>query len=190
MKNLLFGLCMGLTSICHSQWNGNVIHINGCNAEYMPTSFTSGDSVYFDGESYNVSCEGIWDGTFPYNGQLGVLLSGSLDCESSTFFIYDFDYGCIGWSHQGIYSWKAFPVLSTSINEVQNFEFKMFPNPANDILTIQIGGRSKLDIFSTSGQLIMTMMVNYGSNSVDLSDILAGVYVVKINNVSKQLIRL
>lgn len=186
MKNLLFGLFMGLTSICQSQWNGNVIHINGCNAANLPKSFTVGDSVYYHGDTYSWNCSGGINSD-PANG---ILVP---DCNNLFIYIFDPVVTCNGWidyNSAGIVFIRVFPILSTSINEVQNFEFKMFPNPSNDILTIQVENRSKLDMFSTSGQLIMTMMVNYGSNSVDLSDVPTGVYMVKIDNVTKQLIRL
>jgi hypothetical protein len=187
MKNLTFGLFMGLTSICQSQWSGNTVHINGCNDPNLPTTFLVGDSVDY---SYGDGSPGLFD--------ISTLPSWETSWSDDTriipvctiIYIKVYETGCSGWDNGVVSSVKEFPVLSTSINEVKNLEFNMFPNPTNDILTIQVENRSNLDMFSMSGQLIMSMMVNNGSNSVDLSDVPTGVYMVKINNVTKQLIRL
>lgn len=182
---------MGLTSICQSQWNGNVIHINGCNDPNLPTTFTIGDSVHYN---YEDGSSALWDiSTLPSwqtDWSDPLMTQPRIIPICTSIYIKVYETGCNGWSNGVVSSVKEFQVLSTSINEVNNFEFKMFPNPTNDILTIQVEGRSKFDIFSTSGQLIMTLVVNSGSNSVDLSDIPTGVYMVKINNITKQLIRL
>jgi len=181
---------MGITSLCSSQWNGTVIHINGCNDPYMPESFTSGDSVYFIGSLYYVNCQGSPPSSFNDYKEFpeGVLINCG---TSATFFLYPPDGSCVGWNIVGQSSRRSFPVANnTGFKEITNTDFKMSPNPATDNLTIQVKNRSRFDVFSTSGNLLMSTMMNAGSNTVNVSDLPIGVYVVKVDNVSKQLIKL
>jgi len=190
MKSILLSLCMGITSLCSSQWNGTVIHINGCND--MPSSFSTGDSVYFIGSFYYVKCDGIPIEDFSYYQEFPVgFLIECTQSQGVVFFLWPPDNSCSGWTIVGQSSRRLFPIINnTGFKEITNTDFKMSPNPATDNLTIQVKNRSRFDVFSTSGNLLMSTMMNAGSNTVNVSDLPIGVYVVKVDNVSKQLIKL
>ena len=61
--------------------------------------------------------------------------------------------------------------------------FKIYPNPANDIITIGNDGNPdvyQVEIISISGRLLKSQSLLSGNNSFDISDLPSGLYLVKI----------
>ncbi|MFT6717182.1 MAG: hypothetical protein ACJA0Q_001833 [Saprospiraceae bacterium] len=72
--------------------------------------------------------------------------------------------------------------LVTSSQKVSNENFYMFPNPANNTLTINLNGGSDLiKVYNSIGQLVITRKIN-GSVQLDISNLNPGVYTVKSNH--------
>lgn len=110
-------------------------------------------------------------------------------CPNSVFLFTVVGCDQYGWSNGIGFSVKEF-TITTSIKESESLDFGMYPNPTSDFVTIKVKNRSNFDVFSMSGQLMMTSMLNSGSNSIDLTNLPTGVYSVRIDGVTKQLIRL
>lgn len=73
-------------------------------------------------------------------------------------------------------------VAELSLNEYENDEFYIYPNPATDILNVQSQEQvSKIEVFNNLGQKIMKL---FNTNKVDVSNLEFGVYFIKIQNVS------
>ena len=68
--------------------------------------------------------------------------------------------------------------LITSVSEITNDEVSLYPNPVRNILNINIIA-DKVDVFDLTGRKLMTME---NTNTVDVSNLIPGVYFVKINN--------
>jgi hypothetical protein len=69
---------------------------------------------------------------------------------------------------------------STGIKELTNNNyFNIFPNPANDFITIETLQLSKIEIFNIQGQILKTINSNSKEITIDLTYLPSGVYFVK-----------
>jgi hypothetical protein len=82
------------------------------------------------------------------------------------------------------------PDLVSTVHELTTFSHQLwvYPNPAESVLNIQSENNliHKISIFSLNGALIKELFVNYYNEatelSIDLSDICAGMYLLKAEN--------
>jgi hypothetical protein len=81
---------------------------------------------------------------------------------------------------------------STGVNDNQQNTFKVFPNPANNSVTIQREGIEQADlrILDITGRIFISYTIPYGETQIrlDVSRLSSGSYVVEINNETKSLI--
>jgi len=92
----------------------------------------------------------------------------------------------------------SFSTDCEGIEEVPRTDFKMYPSPTNDILTIEftggyyslIEGKSEIEIYSTVGEKLKTITVQNSNMSIHLGDLTAGVYfiAIKISGQNKQVL--
>lgn len=82
---------------------------------------------------------------------------------------------------------------TTSINENngQAENYKVFPNPFNQELTIEVKSAQANDfeIYNVIGELVISGKLNSQINTIDLSSLAPNVYIININNQSKKLIK-
>jgi hypothetical protein len=59
-----------------------------------------------------------------------------------------------------------------------------YPNPASNLITIEIEHKAEIEILNSQGQLIKTLTVNGNKNKVDvdIADIQSGIYLIKVTN--------
>ena len=78
----------------------------------------------------------------------------------------------------------AFPA-STIITDVQTVvenNVTIYPNPANDVLNIQLGdSQSNVEIFNSLGQVVRRYENVSGDMQINIADLNAGMYFVKVN---------
>lgn len=80
---------------------------------------------------------------------------------------------------------------STRIEQInsEDFEFinKVFPNPTNDILNVQLQEKRIViyDIFDTNGKFVKNGVFNQLSNKIDLKTLPKGIYFLNIYNADK-----
>jgi endonuclease I/chitodextrinase len=89
-------------------------------------------------------------------------------------------------------TWTCYSTLGT-INEKFN-TFKIYPNPTNgNKLYFNVTGEVEVTIYNVLGKLIQTENVNADTNSIDISTLSKGMYVLKINSenefITKKLIK-
>lgn len=80
------------------------------------------------------------------------------------------------------------PISNLAVDEIISSadNLKVFPNPVNDILNVSSDQKIiSVTIFNTAGQLIFTKMINNKIATVDVSELISGVYMVKINSGEK-----
>jgi hypothetical protein len=66
---------------------------------------------------------------------------------------------------------------TTGLSNIVTHNFKIYPNPANNVLFIDgITGVSKINVFNTSGKLVLTKQIVDGS--IDISNLNAGLYTI------------
>lgn len=83
--------------------------------------------------------------------------------------------------------------LTTSINENngQTDNYKVFPNPFNQELTIEVKSEQSNDfsIYNVIGELVTSGKLNSQVNTIDLSSLAPNVYILNIENQSIRLIK-
>ncbi len=94
---------------------------------------------------------------------------------------YSLTFGSTSLIHYG--DWDIFlaklsnSVGITKVNDKNSIIF--FPNPSNNYITIETQQTSSLDIFNLEGQLLKTIFKVGNNTTIDISDLLAGVYFIK-----------
>ncbi len=83
--------------------------------------------------------------------------------------------------------------ITTSINENngQTDNYKVFPNPFNQVLTIEVKSAQSNDfsIYNVIGELVKSGKLNSQINTIDLSSLAPNVYILNIENQSIGLIK-
>ncbi|WP_066219908.1 T9SS type A sorting domain-containing protein [Formosa haliotis] len=82
---------------------------------------------------------------------------------------------------------EVIEVLNYSLsikNESLNNDILMFPNPTTDILNVEIKqeGSAQVEVFSLTGQKVISKFMKKGMSQLDLSQLLNGMYIVKIES--------
>lgn len=101
--------------------------------------------------------------------------------ESGTYYVVvTNEDGCTGTDTINVEIWPL------GIEQLQNANIKVYPNPAQDILNIEMDAEISdvtINIFDSKGSLMMTKAVtNKGLNTLDVSEIPAGIYTLSIVN--------
>ncbi|MBT4916234.1 MAG: T9SS type A sorting domain-containing protein [Formosa sp.] len=80
---------------------------------------------------------------------------------------------------------------TASINEYRKDNFRVYPNPVNTELTIEmeLSEEKKYRIYSTIGGLVLSGKLNSNINTIDLSSLPPNVYILNINNHSVKLVK-
>jgi len=80
---------------------------------------------------------------------------------------------------------------TASINEYRKDNFRVYPNPVNTELTIEMEllDEKKYRIYSTIGGLVLSGKLNSNINTIDLSSLPPNVYILNINNHSVKLVK-
>ena len=73
--------------------------------------------------------------------------------------------------------------LTNSINIDDKNKYIVFPNPANDVLTIQSKNVSRIKIFNIHGNIVLSKNVN-NNKKVDISILKKGMYLVELEDYS------
>ncbi len=128
-----------------------------------------------------------------FNGQTNKYL-GLKMIKNGTIF-----YGWVGIDVAANASWfkmKNYAFNISSINAgiivgINSFQFSdmngnihLYPNPANNILTIEDtspGKEKMVSIFNIHGQLLMNQTLNQAKTIIDISDLAKGIYFLKLN---------
>lgn len=77
-----------------------------------------------------------------------------------------------------------------SINENPDDMFKVYPNPANDIIVIESSGRIyKFEVYNTSGQLVELISDCTDKKEINVSSLSKGVYIIRCVIDGKALMR-
>lgn len=101
-----------------------------------------------------------------------------------------------------IAEWTEYPMnysdglgtfLATETPENPNIEISVYPNPVTDIINVKgnhIDKISKVQIFDIAGKLIAEYDKPFSyQNTLDLSKLSPGIYVIKLDNISQKIIK-
>lgn len=72
---------------------------------------------------------------------------------------------------------------NVSVNELEQFDFTIAPNPANDIVTIygDFDANASAQLMDASGRVLQTLAIQNGQ-TIDLSALTSGMYLLTLNN--------
>jgi len=65
----------------------------------------------------------------------------------------------------------------------------IYPNPATDKLSIETMQKANIEIINIQGQLVKTLQTTEDKTSVDVSDLQAGMYIIKFNTAEGSVVR-
>ena len=79
---------------------------------------------------------------------------------------------------------EAFTIFGVGIDNVFTVQFKIYPNPANDLLTIETNqpGQYFFEITSLNGQLLYTNKMEGPTHQIDLSSYEKGLYFITVRS--------
>jgi hypothetical protein len=79
---------------------------------------------------------------------------------------------------------KPFVTSTVGINKVELAEIKIYPNPVNKFLNINLNGNpnSEITIADLSGAQVMTTKLSNENSMLDISELKNGFYIIELNN--------
>ena len=149
------------------------------------TSVTFADSVYIGLPTYEVP-DAVW---YTINGVSIDTASGIWvkPTEGITRYIQAIDV-CdkVAYDTVTVY---AYPLSNFELG-IKNFELKVFPNPATNVLTIFVNNlmNQSVVITNTSMQIVVQQNLQQPTTNIDISHWASGVYVVRYAGVVKKLV--
>ncbi len=81
---------------------------------------------------------------------------------------------------------KVIDPNATAIEDVTNFKVAIYPNPASDMINVDVQERSDLILINSVGQIVHRSIMEKGKNTINISDVPQGMYFVRITSESGQ----
>jgi hypothetical protein len=69
----------------------------------------------------------------------------------------------------------------TAVESVTQESLKVYPNPADEYLTVE-GEMTSVEVYNTIGQCLFNKTVNGNSTRINLSEFSNGIYLLRVNN--------
>lgn len=190
MKRLIFTSAFLLAiSIGILAQTSHTVGISGLNFVPFNLAISVGDRVVFNGSSNHPIAEVSED---TWNANSNTPLSGGFSFSSGSGnevfnTIGTYYYICENHYSTGMKGKITVSAL-TSVNDIADHEFNIFPNPLNDdILTISLNTNPKslleITIFDITGtsKVFKSTIPDKNQVILDCSDLLSGIYIVQIN---------
>ncbi|GLR15410.1 aryl-sulfate sulfotransferase [Portibacter lacus] len=143
----------------------------------------------------------VWEYEIPFKAGNRVDQGTILEARENVIFRafkYPADY--VGFENRDL-SPKGFIELNpnedycerlVNVEHVEVIEFKVFPNPTANVITVEWSGRSEaaIKVFDIYGRLLVSKAGKGNSEKLDLSGFNQGIYVVNVNNESSVMLSL
>ena len=85
---------------------------------------------------------------------------------------------------------KAYFTAPQDVNEIENQQFSIYPNPAKDVLRINnISDNQEVRIYSINGAIIKKSVVSENAE-INISDLNAGIYIIGVGNEFSKFIKM
>ena len=68
---------------------------------------------------------------------------------------------------------------SEGLNESEGTSLRVYPTCVNSVLTIESDAQSLINLYNMTGQRLMTIEIHAGSNQIDVSSLVDGIYFIK-----------
>jgi len=159
---------------------------DGTNGEdwFLLTIYGLGSDSLHTGDSINFY---LADYRFADNTQDYIVNTWEWVDLSSLGAVYGLDYkltssdnGQYGMNTPAYFTMDNLTVDFSGIVENSNSHFSVYPNPTTGLLNINIEANSKVDLYTTNGQLIKTITSNSNQLQWDLTDLSNGIYFIQV----------
>lgn len=84
--------------------------------------------------------------------------------------------------------WQHSNPATASVGSLNANSTKLYPNPTDGMVTIEVDTSEKIEVLNTNGQQITQQQLAVGENQIDLSELSPGIYLVKFSNGSTKLV--
>lgn len=85
----------------------------------------------------------------------------------------------------GAYEYQA----NLAVSDVSQQSLQVYPNPTTGVVFVQTTDRGKLEVYNLNGQLVKTQGLETGKNTINLTNLNAGVYLLKAGNKTFKVIK-
>lgn len=149
-------------------------------------------STDYDGTS-DPSTNGTWNDltgmfTFPEEGTWIFSPAGEIDVimynGASTYFAFRYistTEDCSTWEVDNA---LIYGLLGVGIDEIDDENISIYPNPANDMIHITCTSQGSIRIFNLAGQVVLQTSTQKGTNRVNIEELNPGLYMVQYVNES------
>ena len=89
---------------------------------------------------------------------------------------------------QKIEDGTALSVTTLGINKNSLLNFEMYPNPASDVLTVQLPTgteKAEVSVFDYTGRLVSSKTISSNDSTLDVQNISKGIYIIRVATNSK-----
>lgn len=79
------------------------------------------------------------------------------------------------------------PISSVNVQEINNAGFAVYPNPATNVLNIQLKNElnnAMVSIVEATGRVVLSQTITSKSSVIDVSMLRGGLYIIRVNNTS------
>jgi len=89
----------------------------------------------------------------------------------------------------GLSYFKGDTLNTSSVNLLKNEKLLAYPNPTKDILSIQTKINGKLEIYNIIGELLLSEYKIYEHHHIDIVNLPSGIYIIKLQNITRKFIK-
>jgi len=149
-------------------------------------------STDYDGAS-DPSTNGTWSDltgmfTFPEEGTWIFSSAGEVDVTmyngANTYFAFKYISTTDDCSTWEVDNALIYGMLGVGINEIDENEISIYPNPANDMIHITCTNQGSIRIINLAGQVILQASTEKGINRLNVEELNPGLYMVQYVNES------
>ena len=87
------------------------------------------------------------------------------------------------------YPKKSSPEIVVSINENNEVSFVLYPNPVENIIAIESVKDAVVKIYSMAGQVVSQQSIIQGTNTIDVSELVSGIYFINIDGTIVKIVK-
>jgi len=147
-------------------------------------------STDYDGSS-DPSTNGTWSDlsslfTFPEDGPF--IPAGEADVstfnESNTYFAFRYVSTTEDCSKWEVDNALIYGVLGVGIDDVEDEQISIYPNPANELINITSSSQGSIRIINLAGQVVLQARTEKGINRINVEELNPGLYMVQYVNES------
>jgi hypothetical protein len=120
--------------------------------------------------------------TYPYTLQDAVSITGSNFGNSYYYYFYNWQVEKAGYDCFSSREPVTVTVGTVGLTELTNAGIRIFPNPAHDVLNVNMktGSNTIIRLFDLQGRMVLNEQISNATNSLPINGLNAGVYQIEV----------